>query len=710
LSLPINTKKLKIYLIFFLVFSPDLFPQEYLRELNGIPVHDAEGIIPNTFSGGINNLEYQFIDIDGDGDLDLFYLDSDGTFGLYKNVGTAESPNFVLSFDTIPGLSFSNWFYFVDINADRKYDLFTGGAANYIEFRKNIGTFSSPFFELAKDTLFDSDGQPIFSEFASNPMLFDVDTDGDFDFISGNSIGTLTFYENIGTQAEFNFKFISNFWQDIIIIGGAKPAESEHHGASALDMADIDNDGDLDLFWGDFFSRSLYFLRNDGTPAEPNINLLYTAYPQNSDSVQTSGFNMPRLVDIDNDGDLDLFVSVLYDPTVPQSLIFYENIGSAETPDLRKITENYLKTLDVGTQSVPVFADIDNDGDLDLFIGSAKNPNGTLYYFENTGSNSSAEYFLRDSAFFGIQGELSIAPAFGDLDGDGDLDLLIGNFDGTIGLYNNQGTPDNPDFHFAGNLRSIGDTIIDIGIYARPYLIDIDDDGDLDLAVGGFNGRFTFYKNTGTPQQYIFERNNDFFGTLDIGDNSSPFLMDYDGDGNFDLFTGSRTGNIFYFRNAGNNISPVWQLITDNFLGQNFGGDAVITFADIDDDTYLDIFIGNVKGGLYFYRNQTAVSIRDEKTEIFLEDFAVVEAYPNPFNPDINIIINLKYFDDYQIKIYNLLGQEVKTIYSGKLLPDVHHFKWNGLNQFENEVPSGTYFVSINGSSSKKSIKIMLQK
>ncbi len=419
--------------------------------------------------------------------MDLFYLDSDRSFGWLKNTGTAQNAEFTFSIDTIPGLEFNDWFYFVDIDNDNDYDLFTASRENTIEFLRNTGTPSSPFFVLEEDTLRESNGSPIFSESGSNPVFVDIDADGDKDFITGNSIGTLTYYENIGSSQNFNFEFITNSWQDILIISGGSPINL--HGASSLDFKDIDNDGDLDIFWGDFFSRSLYFIRNNGNAQNPDMEVLYNRYPQNVDSVWTSGFNMPRFVDIDDDNDLDMFVSVLYDPTIPQSLMFYRNNGSFNSPDLRKVTEDYLHTLDVGNTSTPVFVDIDNDGDLDMFLGSEKNPDGTLNYFKNIGSNNNPIFLLIDSFYFNIHNELSIAPSFGDLDGDNDYDLLIGNFNGTISLYRNIGNANQANFVFQNELKTGGDTVIDAGIYARPFLIDIDNDNDLDLVVGGFNGK-----------------------------------------------------------------------------------------------------------------------------------------------------------------------------------------------------------------------------
>jgi hypothetical protein len=730
--LSLRNKVLIVFFICLLQNGETAFAQPFTRLLNRIPVYDSEGRIPNTFSGGHNNIEHQFVDIDGDGDFDLIYLDSDGTYGWYENIGNKFNPQFILSFDTIPGLKFSDWFYFVDIDNDGDYDLFTGGTAALIEFRRNTGSQTNPFFTLEIDTLLDTEGNVIFSEFGCNPVFIDIDGDGDFDFLTGNSIGTITFYENIGNNLTFDFKFITNFWQDILIIGGpSKPdfknpfyADEELlsartlnlHGASSLDFADIDNDGDYDLFWGDFFSRSLYFIRNNGTAAAAQMDTPYTynTYPRNEDSIWTSGFNMPRLVDIDGDEDLDLFVSVLYNPTVPQSLMFFRNVGTQQNPNYLKVTEDYLKTLDAGTLSTPFFIDIDGDGDKDLFIGCGKSPNGTLHFFENTGSADNPYFILRDSLYFGIQGEETIAPAFGDLDGDGDYDLLIGEFLGRISYYENTGNKFSPDFVFREQLRDINNNFISAGNIARPFLIDVSNNGLLDLVLGGFNGRITLYRNIGTAENYIFERDDSYFGNLDVGDNSAPFLIDYTKDGKLELFTGSdqlatrSSGNIYYYRNDGTLELPVWNLVTDKFLNQSFGNNAAPFFTDIENDGDLDLFIGNVKGGLYYFENQLVSSIEQE--EPVITGFLLAEAYPNPFNSEIKIVITAPIQDEVTISVYNLLGKKVKDLYHGILYTGKNIFNWDGKNERNEYLSSGSYFVVIRSSQKNTAIKITFLK
>lgn len=699
--MPLRNKILALTLTSLLFFAAaDICSQPFHRELNLIPVSDGSGLIKNIFSGGHNNLEYQFVDIDNDEDLDIFFLDSDKTFGLFENIGNKFNPEYKYLINKPNNLFFSNWFYFVDIDNDNDFDYFTGNN-DQISYYQNNGSINSPSFILVQDTVWDDTGQPIYSEFGSNALFADIDNDDDLDFFSGNSAGTVKFYENIGTQTNFNFKFITNEWQNLYIVGTL--AENSLHGASSLDFIDINDDDDLDLFWGDFFSNSLYFIENQGNSISPDMQRISDVYPINSDSVNTSGFNMPRFTDIDSDGDYDLFVSVLYDPTVPQSLMFYENTGNAQSANHILRTNDFLKTLDVGNNSSPVFVDIDNDGDLDLFIGSFNNPNGSIHFLENTGTVSNPSFYYSDSQYFNIMSDLVVTPAFGDLDNDGDYDLLAGKLNGTIDFYLNNGTPVSANFQNSILLRNNNDDSIDVGSSSSPFLMDVDGDSDLDLAIGGFNGKLSFYENTGNPASYEFTSNPAYFGTLDIGDNSTPFFIDYNEDDVLDLFSGSRNGEMFYFKNDGNNISPIWSLITNQFIPENFGGNTFPCFFDIDNDTDSDLFLGNVKGGLYFYLNSMITSVAE--WELTPVDNYSIAAFPNPFNPSTRIKYTIPDNGFVNLSVYNLLGEKVAQL--------VNEIKTAG--EYESEfdgsgLASGVYIAKLVSNNNHHTIKMILTK
>lgn len=699
--MPLRNKILALTLTSLLFFAAaDICSQPFHRELNLIPVSDGSGLIKNNFSGGHNNLEYQFVDIDNDEDLDIFFLDSDKTFGLFENIGNKFNPEYKYLINKPNNLFFSNWFYFVDIDNDNDFDYFTGNN-DQISYYQNNGSINSPSFILVQDTVWDDTGQPIYSEFGSNALFADIDNDDDLDFFSGNSAGTVKFYENIGTQTNFNFKFITNEWQNLYIVGTL--AENSLHGASSLDFIDINDDDDLDLFWGDFFSNSLYFIENQGNSISPDMQKISDVYPINSDSVNTSGFNMPRFTDIDSDGDYDLFVSVLYDPTVPQSLMFYENTGNAQSANHILRTNDFLKMLDVGNNSSPVFVDIDNDGDLDLFIGSFNNPNGSIHFLENTGTVSNPSFYYSDSQYFNIMSDLVVTPAFGDLDNDGDYDLLAGKLNGTIDFYLNNGTPVSANFQNSILLRNNNNDSIDVGSSSSPFLMDVDGDSDLDLAIGGFNGKLSFYENTGNPASYEFTSNPAYFGTLDIGDNSTPFFIDYNEDDVLDLFSGSRNGEMFYFRNDGNNISPIWSLITNQFIHDNFGGNTFPCFFDIDNDTDSDLFLGNVKGGLYFYLNSMITSVAE--WELTPVDNYSIATFPNPFNPSTRIKYSIPDNGFVNLSVYNLLGEKIAQL--------VNEIKTAG--EYESEfdgsgLASGVYIAKLVSNNNHHTIKMILTK
>ena len=425
---------------------------------NAASVDYNSQIYDNPFTGGINYARISWFDWDQDGDVDLFLLDEDLHFKYFENIGDQYNHNFVLVDHPINDINGVGWFYISDMNHNGNIDLITQSSLNpsHVMFFE----FNGIEFEYIS-LIYKSDDNPLNNTSVMTPTFADIDDDGDLDFFSGNINGTVNFFNNIGLSNNLPvFEFSTSFWQDIIITG---PSLESRHGASAIKFIDLDGDQDLDLAWGDYFQRSLYIIWNIGTPQIPIMdseNFFYQ-YPPN-DPVYTSGQNMPSFTDIDGDGDMDLFVTILGGDGPIQlndNFIMYENIGTSINPIYEHSTNNFLGTLDLFSDVAPTFVDINDDGVSDFFAGQDYTTEsfptqGRLFYFENNISDDLV-YTLQDSAYLGLEVGLSIAPEFIDIDNDNDFDLFIGEYNGKIKYYRNDGNSTIPNFINAGYLSDI---------------------------------------------------------------------------------------------------------------------------------------------------------------------------------------------------------------------------------------------------------------
>ena len=279
---------------------------------------------------------------------------------------------------------------------------------------------------------------------------------------------------------------------------------SSNYG-SKLDFADLDSDGDQDLVFVGFYS--IYYFENTGTADSPDFTQLTgTANLLDGINNQFQYFVIDHaLADLDNDGDVDLIVADLWG-----TIAYYENTGTATSPDFTRRTgaANPLDFIDKGRHSslAPELADLDDDGDVDLVLGDF---HGNISYFENTGTAATpvfTQLIGKASPLDGIFDESTRRhepnPDLADLDGDGDMDLIIGEIlDGQIvfSYFENTGTVSNPEFTQRDDTANPM-THIPGRLHARiaPELVDIDDDGDLDLAFGSSDGGIHYAENAGT--------------------------------------------------------------------------------------------------------------------------------------------------------------------------------------------------------------------
>ncbi len=690
---------LKIFFSFilFLFFISELsFGQLLVQKFDGIDFNVSGNNSYAPFNGGHNNPRYQFVDIDADSDLDLFMFDADTSLYYYRNTGTPQNAQYKLISTRFKDLHFENWFYFADMDADGDYDLFSGGPFQVIKYYKNTGTPQNAEFVLMIEELHTNSDTVIYSEANCVPILRDLDGDGDLDFFTGQSLGTVTYYENIGNQNNFTFKYITDFWQNLLIIS---PALSNLHGANSLEFVDIDGDLDFDLFWGDLFSKGIYFIRNNGTPQNPNVAIIDSTYPHTTPFV-SKGFNSTRFVDIDADGDKDLFISVLYLSENSNNFAFYRNNGNQFTPNFQLETRDYLRNVDVGGTSNISFTDIDADGDKDLFIGSDY---ARIAFYKNTGSASYPSFNLISDSIPVQSTSFNYAPAFADLDNDGDKDMILGSYiRDSLWLYRNNGTPQEFNFQLESRGYQIGITTLNQS--STPALVDIDNDGDQDLFIGGTNGRIFFYRNNGSPSVFNFSMVTNYFENIDVGDESVPRFYDFDNDGDFDLFIGKQDGSISFYRNEGTASQPSFVFQTSAYKDINVHQSSCPAFVDIDNDTDNDLFIGNVKGGIFYFRNDDIVGIHNISSET-PSSFELYQNYPNPFNPSTVIRFDLLNSSDVSLKIYDITGKEVGELFSGKLNSGRYEYVWNAEG-----FPSGMYFGKLSSNGKSSHIKMLYMK
>lgn len=570
----------------------------YIRVVDSFDIRDRDGNrYAQPFTGGYNVPRPQFVDIDGDGDLDLFIQERTGEVSFYEQVGDARSPRYVWRTDRYQDLDVGEWFRLADLDGDGDLDILGEEKYSYVRVYRNEGSRTEPRFRLVPDSVRETSGAALFSDRQNIPFITDIDCNGKLDLFLGRVTGTVDRYQQEGTDRYGlpTWSLVTQKFEGIEIIGAGQPTR---HGANTMAFADYDRDGDLDLFWGDFFEQGLLLIENRGTCAAPNLRTEPVRFPV-GDALLTSGYNAPGFADLDADGDLDVLVGVIGGAFVPNrtavnNLILLEQT----TPKHFEVrTRRFLTMVDVGSESVPALADLDGDGDLDLLLANKIDPDSLetsrIYRFENIGTARKPVFQLRDA--LPPAGEFHYSPALVDLDGDGDLDLVTGTWRDRIQLYRNEGSRREPRFVLADTAL----VRITRGSNTTPAFGDLDGDGDLDLVIGEASGPLNYYRNTGTAQTPAFELVSDHWLDIDVGRRSAPTLVDLDHDGDLDLLVGSEGSGLFLYRNVGTRTEPRFE--RDPSFAVPVQGYAVPVLGDLDGDGDLDMLVGGVGGGLLYF-------------------------------------------------------------------------------------------------------------
>ncbi|CAO3454929.1 hypothetical protein [Azospirillum argentinense] len=596
-------------------------------------------------------------DIDGDGDLDVLIGNANGDTLFYRNVGTAAAPTFALESTNPFGLgdAGSNATpIFVDIDGDGDLDALIGNDSGNTVFYRNIGTAAAPTFTLEGTNPFN------LGDVGSNakPTFADIDGDGDLDALIGRDDGKTVLYRNTtpppatptaptltaGSNSGSTTDTLTNVTAPAIV--GTAVASSTvvlYDGATAIGTVTADassglwtlstaslSDGTHSLTvtssnvnGTSTASTALTLTIDTKTPTLTSATLngtqLTLTYSELLDGAQTpaGAFTVMvggvartvtavatsgKTVTLTLDAGATVYQSVTVDYTPPGSgaktadaagnaagALTGQAVRVAGDPSFVLEATNPFGLNGLFPQAKPVFVDIDGDGDLDVLVG---NIGINLQFYRNVGS-ATAPSFTLDAATapFGLSGTTMSTPAFADLDGDGDLDVLVGSNSGSLLFLRNIGTATAPSFTLEATNPFGLSTFIPL---ASPSIADLDGDGDLDILVGSQGGDTLFYRNVGTATAPSFTLvGTNPFGLGNSGGQASPTMVDIDGDGDLDILVGNIIGDTVVYRNVGTATAPSFTLVGTNPFGlSNAGMMGAPSIVDIDGDGDLDALVG----------------------------------------------------------------------------------------------------------------------
>lgn len=565
----------------------------------------------------------------------------------------------------------------------------------------------TPSIPKPPDVPFEDSGQHIGQNDSAGVNIIDFDNDGDFDIIENNyeqtyniiwkndGTGTLSQYKSLGKNSTFVMRFadFNNDGYYDAFAGNCKgdidtPSEQpneifiNNNGKSFylnqiignditqdIALGDIDNDGDIDVFVANIGANSL--LINDGSG---NFSESETILPGNDTTAAVFG-------DLNNDGYIDL---VIGNKNGEANRVLLNN-GTGKLVDSGKSLGKY------DTTSIAL-GDIDNDGDIDIVFGTKT----LIKIWTNTGEGkfgftADTRFQARNETYLtNITWDVKLA----DVDNDGDLDIVAANYMDTDMVWLNNGT---------GYFKDSGNYL---GSYAsrRLAVADFNKDGFLDFAVGNsFNQPNIIWLNKMTnnnmndqpsPPKSLsveFEGNDVTIKWTDGSDSETPSnLLTY----NLRIGTTPGGNDILsvpdnkYYCNRDGNVGK----------GKVVNGMHYWCIKNLTKISYYYFSIQTVDSGLRASEWKTVQYYHDPKAP-GVDDFKVSDNFMNLNNGEETVITyNISKASRVTIEIINLEGTVVKTILNNEQKPAgydpyIHKETWNGVNETGTKIAPGLYWV-----------------
>jgi hypothetical protein len=509
------------------------------------------------------------------------------------------------------------------------------------------------------------------------PAILDVDGDGDLDVLTFDSGGSyIEFHKNLSVENTGQIdgmilvrsdacwgKFFESGLSNQLTLnstckggGGADLSQSTTvHAGSTVGAFDATGDGVLEIFLGDLLYSTISMGRNAGTNTNALMDTVYYNYPPNSATADVYQFPAAYFGDVYEDGRVDMIVA----PNATNISVnvnnvwYYQNIGTGPAAEFGLVTESFLvdQMVDVGSGAHPAFFDYNGDGLMDLVIGTnfLKNTNSgsmaglALYRQVPTTPGNPPYWQLVDDDWLNISTAFSpalkgLTPCFGDMDSDGDQDMILGESFGMVHYYRNDGASGGPANMVLAQAQFMG---IDVGQNSAPLIEDINMDGKPDLVIGEQAGNLNYYENIGssTSPSFTSSPTSANWGGVDVEPvccfgNATPYIFhDQSGEfgtpGNRHLLVGSESGRIFAYADLDAQLGGNFVLDhTPAFLGIYGAGRtrrstlAALKFPGMNHTTW---FLGHVSGGISTFWNPSILGVGESHAPSIK-----VDLWPNP--------------------------------------------------------------------------------
>ncbi len=713
---------------FFLLASalkaqPGFFVQSrYPIDINGKRVEQP-------LTGGWNSPQFQSMDINQDGRPDMIVFDrTDAHLETWIRNSKGE-----LIWDMRYASAFPSGHYFyklADVNSDGKADVFTLSESGdlYIYLNRTGSADTVPRFEIRLNTYGEAGPQFYRNQYDSTffilhnllsfsntdmPEVLDIDGDGDLDIVKYDP-WNLTYTEFRDVRAEkgwssdtFEFQVMDvcfgyfNEGFDNSIVLGECPYEKKysprHVGGSSCFFYDREGDGDMDMVISNVGFKRFTYLKNGWKDFQTEYDSMIavdTLFPfASGEDFHQFAFPAGYLADADGDGQRDLLIAPNSAAEGKEShqVSYYRGTKNGQQQNWALQTHDFMgdARLDLGARSSPCALDVDSDGDMDLLVASNGDFEQTLgladrlFLFENLGAPDYA-LKLKDDDYLGLSdsGWMQMVPASGDLDNDGDVDLLMGVGNGQVHWLSNKAGSGQPCAFVYGGLP--------LGAYApafnqtnaAPCLHDYNADGKTDVLVGYYDGRISAFAQ-GEAQSFVRESQhawgviaNEWRTDTEPPSYMSfgyavPRVADLDLDGSVELIVGTAQGRLQRYAIQGHSLQdtllPDWNWIFQKELNGDssvaeFGIRAIGEPMDLDGDSIPEVFIGSLRGGLNLVKSTQGRQVNALRPAIPSLD---VQLWPNPNHGSFELN-RVSAQQENTIRVYDATGRMVWTGHMAK--------------------------------------------